>query len=113
MDTTIYEHVDKIIETSDIPKVALGLILGIDIENGRLPGIVTSHDLIKIKSYINKALSLPYQIEDVINFIHYNEISVQQLSPENILTLFIRIRDHAFEWNKIEYAIKQQAIPLI
>lgn len=112
MDTTIYEHVDKIIETSDIPKVALGLILGIDIENGRLPGIVTSHDLIKIKSYINKALSLPYQIEDVINFIHYNEISVQQLSPENILTLFIRIRDHAFEWNKIEYAIKQQAIDL-
>ncbi|GLX63102.1 hypothetical protein KMU_11430 [Proteus vulgaris] len=112
MDTTIYEHVDKIIETSDISKVALGLILGIDIENGRLPGIVTSHDLIKIKSYINKALSLPYQIEDVINFIHYNEISVQQLSPENILTLFIRIRDHAFEWNKIEYAIKQQAIDL-
>lgn len=112
MDTTIYEHVDKIIETSDIPKVALGLILGIDIENGRLPGIVTSHDLIKIKSYINKALSLPYQIEDVINFIHYNEISVQQLSPENILTLFIRIRDHAFEWNRIEYAIKQQAIDL-
>lgn len=112
MDTTIYEHVDKIIETSDIPKVALGLILGIDIENGRLPGIVTSHDLIKIKSYINKALSLPYQIEDVINLIHYNEISVQQLSPENILSLFIRIRDHAFEWNKIEYAIKQQAIDL-
>lgn len=112
MDTTIYEHVDKIIETSDIPKVALGLILGIDIENGRLPGIVTSHDLIKIKSYINKALSLPYQIEDVIKFIHYNEISVQQLSPDNILSLFIRIRDHAFEWNKIEYAIKQQAIDL-
>ncbi|WP_100158487.1 alpha-xenorhabdolysin family binary toxin subunit A [Proteus columbae] len=112
MDTTIYEHVDKIIETSDIPKVALGLILGIDIENGRLPGIVTSNDLIKIKSYINKALSLPYNIEDVINFIHYNEISVQQLSPDNILSLFIRIRDHAFEWNKIEYAIKQQAIDL-
>lgn len=112
MDTTTFEHVDKIIETSDIPKVALGLILGIDIEDGRLPGIVTSHDLIKIKSYINKALSLPYKIEDVINFIHYSEISVQQLSPDNILSLFIRIRDHAFEWNKIEYAIKQQAIDL-
>lgn len=112
MDTTTFEHVDKIIETSDIPKVALGLILGIDIEDGRLPGIVTSHDLIKIKAYINKALSLPYKIEDVINFIHYSEISVQQLSPDNILSLFTRIRDHAFEWNKIEYAIKQQAIDL-
>lgn len=112
MDTTTYEHVDKIIEAPDIPKVALGLILGIDIENGRLPGIVTSHDLIKIKSYINKALSLPYKLEDVVNFIGYNEISIQQLSSDNILSLFVRIREHAFEWNKIEYAIKQQAIDL-
>lgn len=112
MDTTTYEHIDKIIETPDIPKEALSLILGIDNENGRLPGIVTSHDLIKIKSYINKALSLPYKLEDVINFIGYNEISIQQLSSDNILSLFVRIREHAFEWNKIEYAIKQQAIDL-
>ncbi|MBG2874233.1 alpha-xenorhabdolysin family binary toxin subunit A [Proteus alimentorum] len=112
MDTTAFEHVDKIIETSDIPKVALGLILGIDIEDGRLPGIVTSHDLIKIKSYINKALSLPYKIDDVIKFIHYSEINESQLSPDNILSLFIKIREHAFDWNKIEYAIKQQAIDL-
>ncbi len=112
MDTTVFEHVDKIIESPDVPKVALSLILGINIENGRLPGIVTSHDLIKIKSYINKALSLPYKREDVINFIRYNEISTQQLSPDNILSLFIKIREHAFEWNKIEYAIKQQAIDL-
>lgn len=89
MDTTTFEHVDKIIETSDIPKVALGLILGIDIEDGRLPGIVTSHDLIKIKSYINKALSLPYKIDDIIKFIHYNEINEPQLSPDNILSLFL------------------------
>ncbi|MBG6026763.1 alpha-xenorhabdolysin family binary toxin subunit A [Proteus columbae] len=112
MDTTTFEHVDKIIETSDIPKVALGLILGIDIEDGRLPGIVTSHDLIKIKSYVNKALSLPYKIDDVIKFIHYSEINESQLSPDNILSLFIQIREHAFEWNQIEYAIKQQAIDL-
>ncbi|WP_235376257.1 alpha-xenorhabdolysin family binary toxin subunit A, partial [Proteus faecis] len=112
MDTTTFEHVDKIIETSDIPKVALGLILGIDIEDGRLPGIVTSHDLIKIKSYINKALSLPYKIDDIIKFIHYNEINEPQLSPDNILSLFIKIREHAFDWNKIEYSIKQQAIDL-
>ncbi|WP_337241721.1 alpha-xenorhabdolysin family binary toxin subunit A [Proteus faecis] len=112
MDTTTFEHVDKIIETSDIPKVALGLILGIDIKDGRLPGIVTSHDLIKIKSYINKALSLPYKIDDLIKFIHYNEINEPQLSPDNILSLFIKIREHAFDWNKIEYSIKQQAIDL-
>lgn len=112
MDTTTFEHVDKIIETSDIPKVALGLILGIDIEDGRLPGIVTSHDLIKIKSYVNKALSLPYKIDDVIKFIHYSKINESQLSPDNILSLFIQIREHAFEWNQIEYAIKQQAIDL-
>lgn len=112
MDTTAFEHVDKIIETSDIPKVALGLILGIGIDDGRLPGIVTSHDLIKIKSYINKALSLPYKIDDVIKFIHYSEINESQLSPDNILSLFIKIREHAFDWNKIEYAIKQQAIDL-
>ncbi|WIV87275.1 alpha-xenorhabdolysin family binary toxin subunit A [Proteus appendicitidis] len=112
MDTTTFEHVDKIIETSDIPKVALGLILGIDIEDGRLPGIVTSHDLIKIKSYVNKALSLPYKIDDVIKFIHYSKTNESQLSPDNILSLFIQIREHAFEWNQIEYAIKQQAIDL-
>ena len=50
MDTTIFEQVDKFIEVPDVPKVALSLILGIDIENGRLPGIVTAPDLIKIKS---------------------------------------------------------------
>ncbi|MEQ5392454.1 alpha-xenorhabdolysin family binary toxin subunit A [Proteus sp. fly-1013] len=112
MDTTIFEQVDKFIEAPDVPKVALGLILGIDIENGRLPGIVTSPDLIKIKTYINKALSLPYKLDDVIDFIGYNQISTQQLSPENILSLFIKMREHALEWNKIEYSIKQQAIDL-
>ncbi|MDR9741663.1 alpha-xenorhabdolysin family binary toxin subunit A [Proteus terrae] len=112
MDTTIFEQVDKFIEAPDVPKVALGLILGIDIENGRLPGIVTAPDLIKIKSYINKALSLPYKLDDVIDFIGYNQISIQQLLPENILSLFIKIREHALEWNKIEYSIKQQAIDL-
>lgn len=112
MDTTIFEQVDKFIEAPDVPKVALGLILGIDIENGRLPGIVTSPDLIKIKTYINKALSLPYKLDDVIDFIGYNQISTQQLSPENVLSLFIKMREHALEWNKIEYSIKQQAIDL-
>lgn len=112
MDTTIFEQVDKFIEAPDVPKVALGLILGIDIENGRLPGIVTSPDLIKIKTYINKALLLPYKLDDVIDFIGYNQISIQQLSPENILSLFIKMREHALEWNKIEYSIKQQAIDL-
>ncbi|NBN72833.1 alpha-xenorhabdolysin family binary toxin subunit A [Proteus sp. G2618] len=112
MDTTIFEQVDKFIEVPDVPKVALSLILGIDIENGRLPGIVTAPDLIKIKSYINKALSLPYKLDDVIDFIGYNQISIQQLLPENILSLFIKIREHALEWNKIEYSIKQQAIDL-
>ncbi|QIG05614.1 alpha-xenorhabdolysin family binary toxin subunit A [Proteus sp. ZN5] len=112
MDTTIFEQVDKFIEAPDIPKVALGLILGIDIENGRLPGIVTSPDLIKIKSYINKALSLPYKLDDVIDFIGYKQISIKQLLPENILSLFIKMREHALEWNQIEYAIKQQAIDL-
>ncbi|WP_193016154.1 alpha-xenorhabdolysin family binary toxin subunit A [Proteus sp. FME41] len=112
MDTTIFKHVDKIIEMPDVPKVALGLILGVDIQDGRLPGIVTSRDLIKIKSYINKVLSFPYKLEDVISFIGYHEISIQQLSSEHILSLFVRMREHAFEWNKIEYAIKQQAIDL-
>ncbi|WP_337226205.1 alpha-xenorhabdolysin family binary toxin subunit A [Proteus terrae] len=112
MDTTIFEQVDKFIEAPDVPKVALGLILGIDIENGRLPGIVTSPDLIKIKTYINKALLLPYKLDDVIDFIGYNQINIQQLSPENILSLFIKMREHALEWNKIEYSIKQQAIDL-
>ncbi|HEJ9628651.1 TPA: alpha-xenorhabdolysin family binary toxin subunit A [Proteus mirabilis] len=112
MDTTIFEQVDKFIEAPDVPKVALSLILGIDIENGRLPGIVTSPDLIKIKTYINKALSLPYKLDDVIDFIGYNQISTQQLSPENVLSLFIKMREHALEWNKIEYSIKQQAIDL-
>lgn len=112
MDTTIFEQVDQIIESPDIPKVALGLILGKGIKNGRLPGIVTSHDLIKIKSYVNKTLSLPFTQEDVIDFVGYNEISVPQLSPDNILSLFVRMREHAFEWNKIEYNIKQQAIDL-
>ncbi|MDY3694050.1 MAG: alpha-xenorhabdolysin family binary toxin subunit A [Proteus mirabilis] len=112
MDTTIFEQVDKFIEAPDVPKVALGLILGIDIENGRLPGIVTSPDLIKIKTYINKTLSLPYKLDDVIDFIGYNQISTQQLSPENVLSLFIKMREHALEWNKIEYSIKQQAIDL-
>ncbi|MEQ5169548.1 alpha-xenorhabdolysin family binary toxin subunit A [Proteus terrae] len=112
MDTTIFEQVDKFIEVPDVPKVALSLILGIDIENGRLPGIVTAPDLIKIKSYINKALSLPYKLDDVIDFIGYNQISIQQLLPESILSLFIKIREHALEWNKIEYSIKQQAIDL-
>ncbi|QAV21903.1 alpha-xenorhabdolysin family binary toxin subunit A [Proteus hauseri] len=112
MDTTIFEYVDKIIEKTELPEVTLGLILGKNIEGGRSPGIFTSYDLKKIKNYIDKILILPYQKETVIEFLGYDDINISQISSDNIQALFLRMREHAFGWNKIEYAIKQQAIDL-
>lgn len=112
METTTLEQVDKIIESSDLPEMTLSLILGKTSDNGRTAGIFTSYDLNKIKVYINKVLTLPYQKEDVIEFLGYEDINITQLSADNIKTLFLKMREHAFGWNKIEYSIKQQAIDL-
>ncbi|MEQ4923041.1 alpha-xenorhabdolysin family binary toxin subunit A [Proteus hauseri] len=112
MDKAIFDHVDKIIEKVDLPEVALSLILGKNIDGGRNPGIFTSYDLNKIKTYIDKVLILPYQKEAVVEFLGYDDIKDSQISPDNIQALFLKMRKHAFEWNKIEYSIKQQAIDL-
>lgn len=112
MDKAIFDHVDKIIEKVDLPEVALSLILGKNIDGGRSPGIFTSYDLNKIKTYIDKVLILPYQKEAVVEFLGYDDIKDSQISPDNIQALFLKMRKHAFEWNKIEYSIKQQAIDL-
>lgn len=112
MNTTIFEDIDKVIENIQLPEVALSLILGKNINGGRSPGIFTAYDLNKIKTYINKALILPYELDSVIDFLGYEDIDIAKISASSIQELFLKMREHAFQWNKIEYSIKQQAIDL-
>lgn len=112
MDTTTLDHIDKVIEQHQLPEVTLSLILGKNIDHGRGAGIFTPYDLNKIKSYIDKVLKLPYQKETIIELLGYEDINIPQISSETIQTLFLNMRTHAFEWHKIEYSVKQQAIDL-
>ncbi|OAT35790.1 alpha-xenorhabdolysin family binary toxin subunit A [Proteus myxofaciens] len=112
MNTTIFEDIDKVIENIQLPEVALSLILGKDINGGRSPGIFTAYDLNKIKAYVDKALILPYELDSVIDFLGYEDMGIAKISASSIQELFLKMREHAFQWNKIEYSIKQQAIDL-
>ncbi len=112
MDTTTLDHIDKVIEQYQLPEVTLSLILGKNIDHGRSAGIFTPYDLNKIKSYIDKVLKLPYQKDTIIELLGYEDINISQISAETIQTLFLNMRTHAFEWQKIEYSVKQQAIDL-
>ncbi|WP_275658142.1 MULTISPECIES: alpha-xenorhabdolysin family binary toxin subunit A [unclassified Photorhabdus] len=103
---------EKTLNETDIPSATLQLLTGKQEGVARPGGIFTKEDLINIKLYIKKGLSLPFNLEEVKNYLGYQKIDIAGLEPEDIHTLFEEIRTHSFSWSDVENDILQQSIDL-
>ncbi|OBU11635.1 alpha-xenorhabdolysin family binary toxin subunit A [Morganella psychrotolerans] len=104
--------IDKMIPANEVAPATLKLLLNEEDNTFRSAGIFTHDDLVQIKRYINYGLTLPRELEDVIDFIGYRETELSGFEPHNIQTLFTHIYQHALSWEYVESATKQQAIDL-
>lgn len=90
-------------------KILAGEMPGVEKEAGM---ILTEANILSIKRYVKKGLSLPYSLDAVIGQLGMPEIGVEGLEPKDILSLFQEIRENTLQWNDLERDIKVQAIRL-
>ncbi|PQQ30863.1 XaxA [Photorhabdus luminescens] len=103
---------EKTLNETDIPSATLQLLTGKQEGVARPGGIFTKEDLINIKLYVKKGLSLPFNLEEVKSYLGYQKIDIAGLEPEDIHSLFEEIRTHSFSWSDVENDILQQSIDL-
>nr|WP_323837761.1 alpha-xenorhabdolysin family binary toxin subunit A [Photorhabdus sp. CRI-LC] len=103
---------EKTLNETDIPSATLQLLTGKQEGVARPGGIFTKEDLINIKLYVKKGLSLPFNLKEVEHYLDYQKIDIAGLEPEDIHTLFEEIRTHSLSWSDVENDILQQSIDL-
>lgn len=100
------------IQLNELPKVVLDFITGEKTGVARSGGIFTKEDLINLKLYVRKGLSLPTRQDEVEAYLGYKKIDVAGLEPKDIKLLFDGIHNHALNWNDVEQAVLQQSLDL-
>ncbi|HHL2728193.1 TPA: pore-forming cytotoxin subunit YaxA [Yersinia enterocolitica] len=100
------------IQLNELPKVVLDFITGEQTGVARSGGIFTKEDLINLKLYVRKGLSLPTQQDEVEAYLGYKKIDISGLEPKDIKLLFDGIHNHALNWNDMEQAVLQQSLDL-
>ncbi|MGE4705954.1 pore-forming cytotoxin subunit YaxA [Yersinia enterocolitica] len=100
---------ESTIQLNELPKVVLDFITGEQTGVARSGGIFTKEDLINLKLYVRKGLSLPTQQDEVTAYLGYKKIDVAGLEPKDIKLLFDGIHNHALNWNDVEQAVLQQS----
>ncbi|NRN29746.1 alpha-xenorhabdolysin family binary toxin subunit A [Photorhabdus heterorhabditis] len=103
---------EKILNETDIPLATLQLLTGKQEGVARPGGIFTKEDLINIKLYVKKGLSLPFNIEQVKSYLGYQQVNIAGLEPQDIHALFEEIRTHSLSWSEVEKDVLQQSIDL-
>ncbi|PTT31569.1 alpha-xenorhabdolysin family binary toxin subunit A [Pseudomonas sp. HMWF021] len=98
--------------SNNLPQAVLHLISGQYPGVARDAGLLTKEDVIKIKQYVKKGLSLPSELAEVESYLKYRKIDVAGLEPGDIQVLFKKIRIHASSWDAVESKIIQQSIDL-
>lgn len=98
--------------SNDLPKAVLHLISGEYPGVARGAGVFTKEDVIKIKQYVKKGLSLPSELPEVEAYLKYKKIDIAGLEPSDIQVLFKKIKIHASSWDAVENKIVQQSIDL-
>ncbi|HIH9399619.1 TPA: pore-forming cytotoxin subunit YaxA [Yersinia enterocolitica] len=100
------------IQLNELPKVVLDFITGEQTGVASSGGIFTKEDLINLKLYVRKGLSLPTRQDEVDAYLGYKKIDVAGLEPKDIKLLFDGIHNHALNWNDVEQAVLQQSLDL-
>nr|WP_305144365.1 alpha-xenorhabdolysin family binary toxin subunit A [Photorhabdus luminescens] len=103
---------EKTLNETDIPSATLQLLTGKQEGVARPGGIFTKEDLINIKLYVKKGLSLPFNLEEVKSYLNYQRVNIAGLEPEDIHALFEEIRIHSLSWSQVERDVLQQSIDL-
>ncbi|HDL7822654.1 TPA: pore-forming cytotoxin subunit YaxA [Yersinia enterocolitica] len=103
---------ESTIQLNELPKVVLDFITGEQTGVARSGGIFTKEDLINLKLYVRKGLSLPTRQDELEAYLGYKKIDVAGLEPKDIKLLFDEIHNHALNWNDVEQAVLQQSLDL-
>lgn len=83
---------ERIITTEDVAATTLQLLTGTGKDVARPGGIFTKEDLINIKLYVKKGLSLPEKQDEVAVYVGYQSSGIAGLEPVDIKDLFDQIR---------------------
>jgi hypothetical protein len=97
---------------SKLAQEAVDLLAGKNPESARDAGILTKVDIIAIKQYVKKALSLPGDLNQVEAYLLYKTVGIAGLEPVDIQGLFRRISLHASSWDGVENQMTQQGVHL-
>ncbi len=103
---------DGDIAQTTVPAVTLAILTGKQEGVARAAGIFTKNDLINIKLYVKKGLSLPTSQLDVESYIGYRDSGIAGLQPVDIKELFNQIHNHSFGWDAIEQRSLRQSTDL-
>lgn len=103
---------DGDIAQTTVPAVTLAILTGKQEGVARAAGIFTKNDLINIKLYVKKGLSLPTSQLDVESYIGYRDSGIAGLQPVDIKDLFNQIHNHSFGWDAIEQRSLRQSTDL-
>ncbi len=103
---------EETVAAVEVPKVTLELITGTKEGVARQGGVFTKDDLINIKLYVKKGLSLPSPIGEVEVYVGYKKADIAGLEPFDIKVLFDQIRAHCLCWDGVERNVIGQNINL-
>ena len=103
---------EQIIKPNEVAEATLQLITGTGKGVARPGGIFTKEDLINIKLYAKKGLSLPEKQAEVEVYVGYKKANIAGLEPVDIADLFGQIRNHSLGWDGIQQKVIDQSIDL-
>ncbi|RZL88867.1 MAG: XaxA [Variovorax sp.] len=103
---------EKTIQPSEVATTTLKLLTATEEGVARPGGIFTKEDLISIKLYAKKGLSLPLQPAEVEGYIGYKSSGIAGLEPSDITDLFQQIGKHCLGWDGVQQAVITQGIDL-
>src|SRR5690606_28348110 len=90
----------------------LELLTGTGKGVARPGGIFTKEDLINIKLYVKKGLSLPVAPAQVEGYVGYKSSGIAGLEPADIGDLFGQIQRHSLGWDGVQQKVINQGIEL-
>jgi hypothetical protein len=103
---------EQTIQPTEVATTTLQLITGTGKGVARPGGIFTKEDLINIKLYVKKGLSLPEKEAEVEVYVGYKKSGIAGLEPADIKELFDQIRKHSLGWEAVQGKVVGQSIEL-
>src|SRR5260370_41976626 len=103
---------EKTIEPSEVATTVLRLLTATEQGVARPGGIFTKEDLISIKLYATKGLSLPQKEAEVEVYIGYKSSGFAGLAPPDITDLFQQIGKDCLGWDAVQPARAKRGVQL-